>query len=85
VKARGLEGIIGKKRGSLYEVGRRSGTWIKLKCVNEQEFVIGGYTPPQGSRNISGRCSSATLTDGVQVCGKGRHRVQREAAPVIAR
>ena len=32
----------------------RSGAWIKLKCVSEQEFVIGGYTPPQGSRKYFG-------------------------------
>src|SRR6266536_2578690 len=54
VKRRGLEGIIGKRRSSIYEPGRRSGAWIKLKCVNEQEFVIGGYTPPQGSRKYFG-------------------------------
>jgi bifunctional non-homologous end joining protein LigD len=54
VKRRGLEGIIGKQRNSTYEPGRRSGTWIKLKCVNEQEFVIGGYTPPEGSRKHFG-------------------------------
>ena len=54
VKRRGLEGIIGKQRGSPYEPGRRSGVWIKLKCVNEQEFVIGGYTPPAGSRKYFG-------------------------------
>jgi bifunctional non-homologous end joining protein LigD len=54
VKRRGLEGLIGKQRNSLYEPGRRSGAWIKLKCVNEQEFVIGGYTPPQGSRKYFG-------------------------------
>ena len=54
VKRRGLEGIIGKQRDSVYEPGRRSGAWIKLKCVNEQEFVIGGYTPPQGSRQHFG-------------------------------
>ena len=41
-------------RNSIYEAGRRSGTWIKLKCVNEQEFVIGGYTPPQGARKHFG-------------------------------
>jgi len=50
VKSRGLEGLIGKLRGSPYESGRRTGAWIKLKCVNEQEFVVGGYTPPQGTR-----------------------------------
>ncbi len=54
VKRRGLEGLIGKQRDSMYEPGRRSGAWIKLKCVNQQEFVIGGYTPPQGSRKHLG-------------------------------
>ena len=54
VRRRGLEGIIGKLRNSVYEPGRRSGAWIKLKCVNEQEFVIGGYTPPQGARKYFG-------------------------------
>jgi bifunctional non-homologous end joining protein LigD len=54
VKRRGLEGIIGKQRTSIYESGRRSGAWIKLKCVHEQEFVIGGYTPPHGSRKYFG-------------------------------
>ena len=54
VKRRGLEGIVAKQRSSVYEPGRRSGAWIKLKCVNEQEFVIGGYTPPEGSRKYFG-------------------------------
>src|SRR5207249_8316094 len=54
VQRRGLEGIIGKQRNSVYEPDRRSGSWIKLKCVNEQEFVIGGYTPPQGARKHFG-------------------------------
>jgi bifunctional non-homologous end joining protein LigD len=54
VKRLGLEGVIGKQRGSVYEPDRRSGVWIKLKCVNEQEFVIGGFTPPQGARKYFG-------------------------------
>ena len=54
VKKRGLEGLIGKLRNSVYEPGRRSGAWIKLKATNEQEFVIGGYTPPGGSRKYFG-------------------------------
>jgi bifunctional non-homologous end joining protein LigD len=45
----GLEGVIGKRRDSRY-VTRRSPEWIKLKCGQRQEFVIGGYTDPQGSR-----------------------------------
>ncbi|MEO6969911.1 MAG: non-homologous end-joining DNA ligase [Chthoniobacterales bacterium] len=54
VQRRGLEGIIGKQAQSRYEAGRRSGAWIKLKCVSEQEFVIGGYTPPAGARKHFG-------------------------------
>jgi bifunctional non-homologous end joining protein LigD len=54
VQRRGLEGLIGKQRGSKYEPGRRSGAWIKLKTVQQQEFVIGGYTPPAGSRKHFG-------------------------------
>ena len=53
MKRLGLEGVIGKQRGSVYEPDR-SGAWIKLKCVNEQEFVIGGFTPPQGARKHFG-------------------------------
>jgi bifunctional non-homologous end joining protein LigD len=45
----GLEGVIGKRRESRY-VSRRSPDWIKLKCQQRQEFVIGGYTDPQGAR-----------------------------------
>jgi bifunctional non-homologous end joining protein LigD len=54
VQRRGLEGLIGKLADSLYEPGRRSGQWIKLKRVQEQEFVIGGYTPPAGTRKYFG-------------------------------
>ncbi len=53
-KAQGLEGMILKRRGSAYEPGRRSGAWLKVKHVNEQEFVIGGFTPPQKSRQYFG-------------------------------
>ena len=48
-----LEGIIGKRRDSHYTSGRTS-TWIKLKCRRRQEFVIGGYTEPAGSRAAFG-------------------------------
>ncbi|HEX5126746.1 MAG TPA: DNA ligase D [Rhodocyclaceae bacterium] len=46
----GLEGIIGKRKNSTY-TSRRSTDWIKLKCSRRQEFVIGGYTDPKGSRS----------------------------------
>ncbi|PTR00427.1 ATP-dependent DNA ligase LigD phosphoesterase module /ATP-dependent DNA ligase LigD polymerase module [Paraburkholderia sp. GV068] len=48
-----LEGIIGKRRDSGYVSGR-SATWIKLKCRRRQEFVIGGYSEPSGSRAAFG-------------------------------
>jgi len=46
----GLEGLIGKRAESRYRAGR-SPAWIKLKCRRRQEFVIGGYTEPSGSRH----------------------------------
>src|SRR6476646_7170615 len=45
----GLEGVIAKRRIAGY-VTRRSGDWLKLKCTQRQEFVIAGWTDPQGSR-----------------------------------
>lgn len=49
-----LEGLIGKRVDSAYEIGARSGAWLKLKLLAEQEFVIGGYTDPEGSRKFFG-------------------------------
>jgi DNA ligase D-like protein (predicted ligase) len=51
--ARGAEGIIAKRAESRY-VSTRSPDWLKIKCVLQQEFVIGGYTAPQGSREHLG-------------------------------
>jgi len=45
----GLEGLIGKETSSVYVSGRTK-TWIKLKCRQRQDFVIVGYTAPEGSR-----------------------------------
>ena len=51
VRAReeGWEGVIAKRRGSKYEQ-RRSPHWLKMKCEESQEFVVGGFTDPQGKR-----------------------------------
>ena len=49
-RAKGWEGVIAKLRDVPYEPGARSTAWRKLKVRGESEFVIGGYTPPQGSR-----------------------------------
>ena len=46
---RGDEGVIAKLADSTYDSGR-SKNWLKFKCVRDQEFVVGGYTSPKGSR-----------------------------------
>lgn len=45
----GWEGVVAKNGDSLY-VSRRTRNWLKFKCAQEQEFVIGGYTDPRGTR-----------------------------------
>jgi DNA ligase D-like protein (predicted ligase) len=45
VREAGLEGVIAKRRSSLYQAGIRSEAWVKLKLELQQEFVIGGYRP----------------------------------------
>ena len=47
----GLEGIMAKRRDSEYESGRRTRTWLKIKTAKRQEFVVGGFTDPRGSRS----------------------------------
>jgi DNA ligase D-like protein (predicted ligase) len=47
--SKGWEGVIAKRAGSPY-VHQRSNDWLKFKCENQQEFVIVGYTEPEGSR-----------------------------------
>ena len=41
----GFEGIVAKRKDSLYESGKRTGAWVKYKVNRRQELVIGGYTP----------------------------------------
>jgi len=48
-----LEGIVAKRTASRYTAGR-SRDWVKLKCERRQEFVIGGWTDPQGARALFG-------------------------------
>src|SRR5262249_50419241 len=47
-----FEGIIAKRRDSLYEPGKRSGAWLKYRVHKGQEFVIGGYVPPKPLHSI---------------------------------
>ena len=49
--ALGLEGAVSKRADSTYRGGTRTRDWIKVKCAQRQEMVIGGFTDPQGSRS----------------------------------
>ncbi len=62
------EGVIAKIATSPYEPGARSRAWLKLKVRGESEFVIGGYTPPHGSRTELG-----ALLVGLYDAGKLRY------------
>ena len=46
----GLEGVVGKHRASVYEPGKRSSSWLKVKATQSGDFVVGGYTRGKGSR-----------------------------------
>jgi bifunctional non-homologous end joining protein LigD len=67
----GLEGLIGKRADSRYEPGSRSGAWIKLKIQKQQEFVIGGYSEPTGTRQHFGALLIGFQKQGrLKFCGK---------------
>lgn len=59
----GLEGILAKQAASCYEP-RRSRDWLKIKLVNQEEFVIGGFTEPQGDRDYFGALALGTHENG---------------------
>ena len=48
-QSEGWEGVIAKRRGSIYE-HRRSKEWLKMKCELSETFLVGGFTDPQGKR-----------------------------------
>ncbi len=52
--SQGFEGIIAKRLDSVYQAGRRSRAWLKIKAARSAEFVIGGYTRGQGAREPLG-------------------------------
>lgn len=54
VRSSGLEGIIAKRADSKYYPGRRTKDWLKIKNILEDDFVIVGFTEPQGSRQYFG-------------------------------
>ena len=46
----GIEGVVMKRATSTYQPGRRSPDWLKVKALQQQEFVVGGFTRPKGAR-----------------------------------
>jgi bifunctional non-homologous end joining protein LigD len=74
----GLEGIISKRASAPYHSGRH-GEWVKTKCVFEQEFVIGGFTDPEGSRAGIGALLIGYYDRGhTRLQRKSRHRIHAE-------
>ncbi|HET7711322.1 MAG TPA: DNA ligase D [Thermoanaerobaculia bacterium] len=69
--AGGYEGVIAKRRGSIYEM-RRSREWLKIKALNQQEFIIVGYNPSTASeREIGSLHLAYNAADGtLQYAGK---------------
>lgn len=94
--ARGWEGLIAKYATTPYE-HVRSSTWLKLKCVERQEFVIGGFTDPAGSRagfgailvgyhdegrlRYAGKVGTGFDTDTLRRLGERMERLEREESP----
>ncbi len=76
----GLEGIVSKRRDAPYRSGR-SGEWTKSKCVNREEFVVGGYTPSTAIRNAIGSLALGAYDAGefVYVGRTGTGFTQRSA------
>jgi bifunctional non-homologous end joining protein LigD len=76
----GLEGIISKRRDSPYRSGRH-GEWAKSKCINREEFVVGGYTPSTAIRNAIGSLALGAYDGGefVYVGRTGTGFTQRSA------
>ncbi|MGI8928686.1 MAG: non-homologous end-joining DNA ligase [Candidatus Limnocylindrales bacterium] len=64
VRKQGLEGIVAKLRTSLYEPGRRSRSWLKIKIRREQEAVVVGYEPGKGTHADIGSLILAVNEDG---------------------
>lgn len=67
----GWEGLIAKRADAPYRAGRGR-DWLKFKCLNSQEFVIGGYTDPQGSRHGFGALLIGYYDDKGQLAYAGK-------------
>jgi len=84
--ARGWEGLIAKHADSLYKSGKRTPDWKKLKIVQEQEFVVGGWTDPRHARSYFGALLLGVYDndDLVYVGHTGTGFTEKELARVMA-
>src|SRR5207244_9904763 len=77
----GWEGLIAKRADAPYTPGR-SKDWLKLKCAWEQEFVIGGYTDPAGSRTDFGALLVGYHEDGrLRYAGRSEEHTSELQSP----
>jgi bifunctional non-homologous end joining protein LigD len=87
IRSFGLEGVVAKKRRSLYEPGKRTNAWVKVKFNRRQEFAVGGYKP--GGRSFESLVVG--YYDGPRLLFAGRVRagltahVRAEMHPILVR
>jgi bifunctional non-homologous end joining protein LigD len=87
-KASRLEGIIAKRVASVYEVGRRSPAWRKIKHRPQQEFVVGGWVPGDGARESTFAALLVGVYEGKKLKYSGRVGTgfkERELQRLLAR
>jgi ATP-dependent DNA ligase len=63
-KEKGMEGIIAKRKDSIYRPGKRTSDWLKIKARLQQEFVVGGFTARKGNRKHLGAVVLGGYTKG---------------------
>src|ERR1700688_2053994 len=73
--ASGFEGVVGKRKESRYEAGKRSTSWLKVKPTHSADFVVGGYTRGKGSRAPLGALLVG-YWDSTQLSGKLRGKLR---------
>ena len=84
-KEKGLEGIIAKRKTSIYGPGKRSLDWLKIKSRPQQEFIVCGFTEGKGRSKTLERCYWARIETGsyatsvIRVPGLARKDWQKRA------
>jgi ATP-dependent DNA ligase len=82
--AEGWEGVIAKRRDSIYE-HKRSKAWLKMKCEATADLVVGGFTDPQGGRVGLGALLVGWSRRRRRLRRQGRHGIRHEAAADLRR